>query len=102
MGDTGSLALGGAAAVIAMTTSLPWDRYMIAAAPIWAILGSVIVQVSVFKVRRWTRGLEYARAHRVFRRTPLHHHFEELGVPENRIVMRLWIAEAVCCALAAI
>lgn len=102
MGDTGSLALGGAAAAIALTTGSPWQRFLIGSLPVWAILGSVIIQVSVFKARRWRHGLEYARSHRVFRRTPLHHHFEELGLPETRIVTRFWIVTAVCCAVAAI
>ena len=43
---------------------------------------SVVIQVSVFKM---TKG------RRVFRMAPLHHHFEHLGIPENKIVTRFWI-----------
>jgi phospho-N-acetylmuramoyl-pentapeptide-transferase len=58
----------------------------------WAGLLSVVIQVLVFKYRRLRYGLEYAKVHRVFRRTPLHHHFEELGWPEAKIVQRFWLA----------
>ena len=73
---------------------------IIASLVCWAELISVIIQVSVFKYRRRKHDLEYAKAHRVFRRTPLHHHFEELGVPETQVVIRFWLAGAVCAALA--
>jgi phospho-N-acetylmuramoyl-pentapeptide-transferase len=66
----------------------------------WAELISVIIQVSVFKLRRRKHGLEYAKAHRVFRRTPLHHHFEEIGWAETQVVMRFWLLTAACAAVA--
>jgi phospho-N-acetylmuramoyl-pentapeptide-transferase len=59
-----------------------------------------MIQVSVFKLRKRTRGIEYAKANRIFRRTPLHHHFEELAVAETAIVIRFWIAAALCAAIA--
>lgn len=99
MGDTASLALGAGLAGAAMLGKQ--EIGLIAASLVcWAELISVMIQVSVFKYRRRKHGLEYAKANRVFRRTPLHHHFEELGVPETQVVLRLWLAGAVCAALA--
>jgi phospho-N-acetylmuramoyl-pentapeptide-transferase len=51
----------------------------------------VIVQRSAFKYRRHRFGLEYAQAHRVFLRAPIHHHFELKGWPETQVVVRFWI-----------
>jgi phospho-N-acetylmuramoyl-pentapeptide-transferase len=59
-----------------------------------------VIQVSVFKWRKRKHGLDYAKAHRVFRRTPLHHHFEESGWPETQVVARFWLAGLLCTALA--
>jgi phospho-N-acetylmuramoyl-pentapeptide-transferase len=50
---------------------------------------SVIVQVAV---HRWTQR-------RVFRCAPLHHHFQLLGWPESKIVVRFWIASVLCAVL---
>ncbi len=99
MGDTASLALGAALAGAAHARQAG-SGLIIASLVCWAELVSVIIQVSVFKYRRRKHGIEYARAHRVFRRTPLHHHFEELGVPETQVVIRFWLAGAVCAAVA--
>jgi phospho-N-acetylmuramoyl-pentapeptide-transferase len=98
MGDTGSLPLGAALAGVALAGKHEVGL-IIASLVCWAELISVMIQVTVFKWRRRTRGIEYARGHRVFRRTPLHHHFEELGVPETAIVTRFWIAGALVAAL---
>lgn len=99
MGDTASLALGAGLAGAAMLGHQE-VALIIASLVCWAELISVIIQVSVFKLRRRKHGLEYAKSHRVFRRTPLHHHFEELGVSETQVVIRFWLAGAVCAALA--
>jgi len=98
MGDTGSLALGAALAGMAMIgkVEVPFQFYSFVP---WAALFSVLIQVSVFKYRTRRYGLEYARANRAFRRTPIHHHFEELGWPETRIVARFWIATAIAIAV---
>ena len=99
MGDTASLALGAALAGIAIIGKQEVGL-IIASLVCWAELVSVIIQVSVFKWRKRKHGLEYARAHRVFRRTPLHHHFEELGWAETQVVIRFWLAGMVCAGLA--
>jgi phospho-N-acetylmuramoyl-pentapeptide-transferase len=98
MGDTGSLPLGAALAGVALAGKQEIGL-IVASLVCWAELISVIIQVLVFKWRRLRRGIEYARAHRVFRRTPLHHHFEELAVPETVIVSRFWIVSAMLAAL---
>ena len=56
---------------------------------------SVIIQRSVFKYRKMRFGLEYAQTHRVFKRAPLHHHFEQKGWAEPTIVFRFWIIAAI-------
>lgn len=100
MGDTGSLALGGAIGGLALAGKAEAPVQLMCLVP-WAALFSVVVQVVVFKFRRRKYGLEHAKAHRIFRRTPLHHHFEELGVPETRIVVRMWVVTAGAAAFAA-
>jgi phospho-N-acetylmuramoyl-pentapeptide-transferase len=61
---------------------------------------SVIVQRSTFKWRRRRPGLEYAKAHRVFLRAPIHHHFELKGWPETQVVVRFWLLGILCAFLA--
>jgi phospho-N-acetylmuramoyl-pentapeptide-transferase len=60
----------------------------------------VIIQRTVFKYRRQRFGLEHAKANRVFRRAPLHHHFELLGWPEAKVVVRFWILGIFCAFIA--
>ena len=90
MGDTGSLALGGALGAVAILLKSEFLLLIIGAVFV-AETVSVIVQRSVFKVRRRRYGLEYAQKHRVFLRAPLHHHFELKGWPETQVVVRFWI-----------
>jgi phospho-N-acetylmuramoyl-pentapeptide-transferase len=98
MGDTSSLALGAALAAVALLGKQEIGL-IIAAAVCWVELISVIVQVSAFKLRRRRHGLEYAQSHRVLRRAPLHHHFEEIGWNETQVVVRFWIVGAICAGL---
>jgi phospho-N-acetylmuramoyl-pentapeptide-transferase len=86
MGDTGSLALGAALGTVALMTGQWLLLPLIAIIPVAETL-SVIIQVSYFK---WTGG------RRVFRKSPLHHHFEEGGWSgvrwsETQIVQRFWL-----------
>ncbi len=99
MGDTCSLALGAGLGGAAMLGKQEAGLF-IASLVCWAELLSVVIQVSVFKIRKKRHGLDYAKANRVFKRSPLHHHFEELGWNETTVVTRFWIAGAVCAALA--
>ena len=84
MGDVGSLALGGALGTMAILI-----RQEILLAVVGGIFVietlSVIIQVASFKLR----------GKRVFLMAPIHHHFEKLGWPEQRIVIRFWIISAI-------
>ena len=89
MGDTGSLALGGALAGIA--TSLRIELLLIPLGGLFVIISaSVILQVLYFKV---TGGK------RIFKMAPLQHHFELIGWGEVTIVLRFWIIAGLCVAL---
>ena len=99
MGDTGSLALGGALGVIAILLKSEFVLLLVGGVFV-AEMVSVIVQRVVFKFHKRRRGLEYAQAHRVFRTAPLHHHFEEGGWNESQVVVRFWILGILCAFLA--
>jgi len=85
MGDTGSQALGATLAVIALMTGRWLFLPLIAIIPTAEVL-SVIIQVLYFKA---TGGK------RIFKKTPIHHHFEMIGWEENQIVMRFWLVELI-------
>ena len=99
MGDTGSLALGGALGGVAILLKSEFLLLLIGGVFV-AETASVIVQRTVFKHRRRRYGLEYAQAHRVFRRAPLHHHFELRGWTETQVVVRFWILGIFCAFVA--
>jgi phospho-N-acetylmuramoyl-pentapeptide-transferase len=99
MGDTGSLALGGALGSIAILLKSEF-LLLIVGAVFVAETASVILQRTVFKYRRKRFGLEYAQRNRVFKRAPLHHHFELSGWPETQVVIRFWIIGILCAILA--
>jgi len=84
MGDTGSLALGGAIAAVAILTKLEIVLVIIGGVFVVETL-SVIIQVISFK----TTGK------RVFKMSPLHHHYELKGWTEWRVVMTFWVAAIV-------
>ena len=88
MGDTGSLGLGGGMAAMAIMLHAEWPL-LLAGGIFLAEAASVVIQVASFQ----------STGKRVFRRSPLHHHFEELGWPETRIVARFWIVAAALAAL---
>ncbi len=99
MGDTGSLALGGALGAIAILLKSEFLLIIVGAVFVAETI-SVILQRSVFKYRKRKYGLDYAQANRVFRRAPLHHHFELSGWPETQVVIRFWIIGIFCAILA--
>jgi phospho-N-acetylmuramoyl-pentapeptide-transferase len=88
MGDTGSLALGGALGTVAVITNHELVLLVIGGLFVLETL-SVIIQVVSFK----TTGK------RVFRMAPLHHHYEKKGWKESTVVIRFWII-AILLALA--
>ncbi len=86
MGDTGSLALGALLAGVAILTG-EMLLLVLAGGVFVAEALSVMLQVAYFKA---TNGK------RIFRMSPLHHHFELLGWPEARVSARFWLASIVC------
>ena len=86
MGDTGSLLLGGAIASMALYLKMPLLLLIIALVPIIETL-SVMIQVSHFK----------RTGERVFKMTPIHHHFELSGWKENKIVSVFSLITLLCC-----
>jgi len=81
MGDTGSLSLGAALAVIALMSG-QWVLLPVIAIIPTSVAMSVILQVAYFK---WTHGK------RLFKMAPLHHHFELSGWSETQVVQRFWL-----------
>ena len=90
MGDTGSLMLGGVIAVLAII--LRKELLIPVLCGVFLIeLLSVILQVWVFKYRKKKYGLEYAQNNRLFKMSPLHHHYQKEGFHESKIVNRMVI-----------
>ena len=89
MGDTGSLPLGGLLGLLAVVSRQEL-LLLLAGGVFVAEAASVILQVGYYKWRR----------RRIFLCAPLHHHFQFRGWPESRIVVRFWIASALCAILA--
>jgi phospho-N-acetylmuramoyl-pentapeptide-transferase len=93
LGDTGSLALGAAMAGLAVLTRT--ELLLIVLGGLYvAVTGSVMLQVSWFKLTRRTTGV----GKRIFRMAPLQHHFELLGWEQVTVVVRFWIIAGVCVA----
>ncbi len=90
MGDTGSLMLGGVIAVLAII--LRKELLIPVLCGIFLIENiSVMLQVAVFKYRKRKYGLEYAQNNRLFKMSPLHHHYQKEGFHESKIVNRMII-----------
>lgn len=86
MGDTGSLTIGGIIAVIAIAVRKEWLIPLLCGIFLAENL-SVIMQVSYFKYTR----KKYGEGRRIFKMSPLHHHFQKSGYHESKIVTRFWI-----------
>ena len=86
MGDTGSLSMGAALGTMAVILKQEILLVIIGGMFVAEVL-SVVIQVGYFKFTKRYRG----QGRRVFRMAPLHHHFELLGWPESRVVVRFWI-----------
>jgi phospho-N-acetylmuramoyl-pentapeptide-transferase len=99
MGDTGSLAIGGALGTVAILLKAEFLLLLIGGV-FAAEAISVLVQTGTYKWHKRTRGKEYADAHRVFRMAPLHHHFEKLGWAETTVVTRFYILGLLCVLVA--
>lgn len=90
MGGVGSEALGAAIAGTAILAGWGWWLPLIAFMPMLEVI-SVLIQVPYFRL---TGGKRF------FKMTPLHHHFEQVGWPEQVVTLRFWLLTAVCVALA--
>ena len=89
MGDVGSLALGGALGVVAVL--IKQEILLIFIGGVYVIEAlSVILQVGSYKLRK----------KRIFKMAPIHHHFEQLGWEESKIITRFWIAGLVMALFA--
>ena len=99
MGDTGSLAIGGALGTVAILLKAEFLLLLIGGV-FAAEAISVLIQTGAYKWFKRTRGKEYADAHRVFRMAPLHHHFEKLGWAETTVVTRFYILGLLCALVA--
>lgn len=91
MGDVGSLAIGAALALLALALNTQLLLILICAINVFEA-GSVALQMGVFKASGRTR--------RLFRMSPIHHHFELIGWPETTVIIRFWLISAICVATA--
>ena len=89
MGDTGSLALGGAIGACALLLKKELLLLILGAVFVAEAL-SVIIQVASYRLRG---------GRRVFKMAPLHHHFELSGWAESKVVSRFWIIGMICAVL---
>ncbi|MFN8115758.1 MAG: phospho-N-acetylmuramoyl-pentapeptide-transferase [Bacteroidia bacterium] len=98
MGDTGSLAIGGIIAVFAI--AIRKELLIPILCGIFLVENvSVILQVYYFKYQKKKHGLEFAKANRLFKMAPLHHHYQKSGFHESKIVMRFFIIGIMLAAL---
>ncbi|WP_299778054.1 phospho-N-acetylmuramoyl-pentapeptide-transferase [uncultured Formosa sp.] len=86
MGDTGSLTIGGIIAVIAIAVRKEWLIPVLCGIFLAENL-SVVLQVGYFKYTR----KKYGEGRRIFKMSPLHHHYQKSGYHESKIVTRFWI-----------
>ena len=94
MGDTGSLALGGILAVIAII--IRKEILIPILCGIFVIENlSVVIQVAYFKYTR----KKFGEGRRIFLMSPIHHHFQKQGIPEAKIVTRFWIIGIILAVL---
>jgi phospho-N-acetylmuramoyl-pentapeptide-transferase len=95
MGDTGSLALGGALGIMAVLVHQPLILVIAGGVFVMEAL-SVLIQRNYFKFTRWRTGT----GQRIFLMAPIHHHFEKKGWYESQVVMRFYILCVLCAVVA--
>jgi phospho-N-acetylmuramoyl-pentapeptide-transferase len=91
MGDVGALAIGTALAFMALTLNTHLLIILLCAINVMEA-GSVAIQMGVFKAS--------GRKKRLFRMSPIHHHFELIGWPETTVIIRFWLIAAISVGLA--
>lgn len=94
MGDIGSEALGAGLVAIAMLSGY-WILLPVIGLVFIVEALSVMLQVSYFKYTK----RRYGEGRRILRMSPLHHHYELCGIPEELVTVRFWLATAICCAV---
>jgi phospho-N-acetylmuramoyl-pentapeptide-transferase len=95
MGDTGSLAIGGVLGCVAVLLRAEFLLGIVGAIFVAEAL-SVILQTLYFK---YTKN-RYGVGRRIFRMAPLHHHFEQIGWHESKVIIRFWIMGIMCALVA--
>ena len=95
MGDTGSLSMGAAIGVMAILLKAEFLLVIVGGVFVLEAV-SVILQTGYFKYTLRTTGT----GRRIFKMSPLHHHFEKLGWPETKVVIRFWIVGILFALLA--
>jgi phospho-N-acetylmuramoyl-pentapeptide-transferase len=94
MGDTGSLAIGGAIGTVAICTKQ--ELLLLIIGFVFVVeAASVLIQRFYFKYSR----KKYGEGRRIFKMAPLHHHFELSGWKETAVVVRFWIISFICMLL---
>lgn len=89
MGDTGSLALGGALGIVSILTHQ--ELLLLLIGLVFVVeTASVMLQVGSFKIRK----------KRIFKMAPIHHHFELSGWSEQRVVVTFWVVGIICALIA--
>ena len=94
MGDVGSLGIGAALALLALTTNTHLLLPLICGINVMEI-GSVAIQMGTFKATKRS-----GHPKRVFKMSPIHHHFELSGWPETTVIIRFWIIAGISVAAA--
>ncbi len=94
MGDTGSLALGG---ILAIVSILLREEIVFAIMGAFFVMeaSSSLIQRYYFKYTR----IKFGKGKRFFLKAPIHHHYEEKNIPEQKIVVRVWILTALMVAV---
>lgn len=91
MGDVGALGIGAALGMLAVTTNTHLLLILICGINVIEA-GSVAIQMGVFRAT--------GRRRRLFKMSPVHHHFELSGWPETTVIIRFWIIQGICVATA--
>jgi phospho-N-acetylmuramoyl-pentapeptide-transferase len=94
MGDTGSMAIGGCIAMLAIASKQEIVLIIVGGVFVMEAM-SVMMQVAWFKISRKL----YGEPRRLFRMTPIHHHFELKGWKETQVIARFWIMSLMCALL---
>ena len=95
MGDTGSLAIGGVLGCVAVLLRAEFLLGIVGAIFVAEAL-SVMLQTVYFKYTK----RRYGAGRRIFRMAPLHHHFEQIGWHESKVIIRFWIMGVMCALVA--